>query len=397
MFMGYTPLGNYTADQPAEMIRRKSRWVLHLGLFVLTFMSTLMAGAQWSGQNPLEVMNWGYGLQYAVLIMLFLASHEFGHYFAARYHGVDATLPYFIPVPPIGMPFGTLGAVIRTQSPIMTRKALFDIGIAGPLAGFVMCVAFLIVGFATLPPQEFLFSIHPEYRVFGGAIPEFGLYFGDTMLYNALAKIFANPNGWLPPMNEVYHYPFLCVGWFGLFVTALNLLPIGQLDGGHISYAMFGEKQSLIGRYAWRFIFLLGLGWLLGVLFSSLMYDSPDGLYTFFQSLFMPPLVFLHRAAPWFFGSWSGWMFWAVILRFLIRIDHPEVEDHEPLGAGRMALGWCAWLILVVSFSVNGLYEVERTPQNEIPNKRRGGGSVVEMHVQGNTMNTVNNTGSVNR
>ncbi len=162
--MGYTnlqpPQQNYTSPE-YEYARRRSSWVLPLGLFILTLFSTLMAGAAWAGQNFLEVTTWVSGVQYSLLILTFLASHEFGHYFAAKYHGVDATLPYFIPVPPLFLPFGTAGAVIRTQSPIMSRKALFDIGVAGPIAGFVMCVIFLVIGFMTLPSQDFLFQIHP--------------------------------------------------------------------------------------------------------------------------------------------------------------------------------------------------------------------------------------------
>jgi membrane-associated protease RseP (regulator of RpoE activity) len=368
--MGYTSLKPSEQGQFSpqfEEARRRSGWILPLGLFILTFFSTLMAGAAWAGQNFLEVTTWSYGLQYALLILTFLAAHEFGHYFAAKYHGVDATLPYFIPVPPLFMPFGTAGAVIRTRTAIMNRKALFDIGVSGPLAGFVVCIVFLAIGFMTLPSQDFLLNIHPEYRQFGGAIPDYGLHFGGTMLYSVFERIFANPNGWLPPMNEMYHYPYLCVGWFGLFVTSMNLLPIGQLDGGHIAHAMFSYGQARIGRIVWWGIALMGLGSILSYVHGRIMFDSPDSLYMFFQSLLLPPLNALHSVVPSYYQMWSGWVLWAIILRFFIRIEHPYVDDDEPLDKKRMAVGFLSALVLVVSFCPAGVFDIERTEQNSVP------------------------------
>jgi membrane-associated protease RseP (regulator of RpoE activity) len=360
-------------DRALAEARRKSSWILQLGLFLMTFACTTMAGALWAGHDPLEIQNWSYGLQYAVLILIFLSAHEFGHYFAARYHNVETTLPYFIPIPPLfGVPFGTMGAVIRSRMPFARRKVLFDIGAAGPLAGFVVCVVFLAVGFATLPPQEFIYSIHPEYRLFGGDVPVFGMYFGDSILYHLLARLFANPLGWMPPMNEMYHYPFLCVGWFGLFTTALNMLPIGQLDGGHITYAMFGNAQATIGRWAWRGMMLLGFGSLLGWMHEALVFDSPDGFYTLVQSVLKPVLGALQRLAPWYFSSYGGYLFLGLLVRLMMRPEHPPTDDDEPLGVGRMALGWLTILILVVSFSYNAFYSIERTDKNAIPAKRRG-------------------------
>lgn len=381
--MGYTRL---KSPQDNEILlppgyaeaRRKSAWLLPLGLFLLTIISTMMAGAGWAGKNPLEVNNWGYGIQYASLILTFLAMHEFGHYFAAKYHGVDATLPYFIPVPPIFMPFGTAGAVIRTRSVIMSRKALFDIGVAGPIAGFVACVAFLLIGFANLPSIEYLYQIHPEYRMFGGAVPEYGLRFGDTLLYSFLSKIIAtNPDTFVPPMNEMYHYPFLCVGWFGLFVTSLNLLPLGQLDGGHIAYAMFGEKQARIGRITWWVIVFLAFGSLLSYVHSKIMFDSPDGLYMFFQSLLLPALNALHSSIPWYYQAWGGWVVWSLLLRIFIGIEHPPIDDPEPLDTRRMLVGWLAAVILIISFSYNGIFEIEPTEENAIPKSRQSRGDMI--------------------
>src|SRR5205085_453169 len=142
---------------------------------------------------------WQLGLPFGILIMLFLSAHEFGHYFAARRHGVDATLPYYIPMPPLilGSIFGTMGAVIRTRSPIPNRKALFDIGVAGPLAGFVVALAYLIIGMVTMPGIDSLYAIHPEYRALG-SIPDIGMHFGGFMLYDLLKILFVSPGHFFP-------------------------------------------------------------------------------------------------------------------------------------------------------------------------------------------------------
>lgn len=341
-------------DEPATP--KGSRFVTNVVLFILTFISVIIAGTAWSVKNPWEIENWQYGITYASLLMLFLTAHEFGHYIAARRHGVAASLPYFLPMPLIFLsPFGTFGAFIRTKSPILSRKALFDIGAAGPLAGFVVCLAILIIGLITLPPIDYLYSIHPDYRFLGGHLPQSGIRFGDTLLLPALQAIFSSSSGFIPPMNEIYHYPFLCVGWFGMFVTALNMLPFGQLDGGHVLYAMFGKYQRRIASVAWWLIVALGMGSVFADLSDLLRNNSPDAFYTFLQSVFTPTFEAIHRVAPWYFEGWNGWLFWALIGRFLIKLPHPPVEDDAPIGTPRMILGWLAILAFVVSFSYNGI------------------------------------------
>lgn len=349
------------AHSKAEGIKSKQNYPLHLALFAFTFLTCMIAGAQWAYKDFTDVLNWHYGLTYASLIIFFLSAHEFGHYFAARYHKVDATLPYYIPFPiPLFVNFGTFGAVIKTRAPILSRTALFDIGAAGPIAGFIVCIFYLIYGFATLPPIDFLYNIHPEYlKLYGGAIPETSLHFGDTLLYWLLADIFANPNGFLPPMNEIYHYPFLNVGWFGLFVTCLNLLPIGQLDGGHIVYAMFGEKHSKIARIAWKILLVIGLFSLLPVIYDLLKFNYPNGIYIFLQELLLPPLEWVKANLPIVFGLWQGWLVWAVITRFFIKLDHAPVPYSEPISKGREVIGWACFGILLLCFSYNGIYFVE--------------------------------------
>lgn len=376
--MGYTRIQTslYPAGQEAEVQKPKQRLWLHILLFVASFLSMLLAGTWWLGKDFLEISNWQYGFTYAILLTTFLSAHEFGHYIAARLHKVDATLPFFIPFPLIFLnPFGTMGALIKTRSPIYTRKALFDIGVSGPLAGFVVCFVILVVGLLTLPNAEYLYQVHPEYIDYvarWGSMPTFGMYFGDTLLFSVLAKIFAHPGGFLPPMNEIYHYPFLCVGWFGMFVTALNLLPIGQLDGGHIAYAMFGNRHRYIARIVWWFLLIVGTGAFLGTFYDAIRTDSPDSIYTFFQSVFLPVLGAFKSAIPWFFAGWGGWLFWAFFTRLFIKLDHPPVPDLSPIGPVRMAIGWLALLIFVGTVSYNGIYMISPTEREEEWLRQRG-------------------------
>jgi len=307
------------------------RLAVHVGLLLLTFVTTTFAGVQWLNRDPLELTNFVSGLPYGILIVTMLLSHEMGHYLAALRNKVAATLPYFLPFPSFlffgFFPFGTLGAVIRLQSSVTSRRALFDIGAAGPIAGFVVSTVFLIIGFVTLPTIDYLYAIHPEY-VGLDSIPTEGLTFGTSILYNSLAAVFSPKGAFIPPMNEVYHYPFLCVGWFGLFVTAMNLLPIGQLDGGHIVYSMFGQAYHRIAQGTLIGLMVLGtLGFL--------------------------PLL----GIPFEFG-WTGWLFWAILLVFFMRgiqQHRPPIEDATPLTTSRMFLGWLTILIFFSSFSITPL------------------------------------------
>ena len=304
------------------------RLVIHVGLLLLTFLTTTFAGVQWLNRDALELTNFGSGLPYGILIITMLLSHEMGHYLAAVRNRVAATLPYFLPFPSFlffgFFPFGTLGAVIRLQSSVTSRRALFDIGATGPIAGFVVSVIFLIIGFLNLPPIDYLYTIHPEY-VGLDRIPTEGLTFGTSMLYNFLAAVFSSKGAFIPPMNEVYHYPFLCVGWFGLFVTAMNLLPIGQLDGGHIVYAMFGEIYHRIAQ-----------GTLIGLMVLGTLGFLP---------LFGIPFAY----------GWTGWLFWAILLVFFmrgLRQHRPSLSDDSQLDNPRLIVGWICVCIFLISFSL---------------------------------------------
>lgn len=345
--MGYTPVD----AQPS--VRRPARLWVHITLFVLTFGSTMLAGAAWLGKDPQELTNGAYGLTYALLLMSFLTAHEFGHYIAARIHGVDTSLPYFLPMPYV--PFGTFGAFIRIREPIPSRRVLFDIGVAGPLAGVVVCLIILAIGFVTLPSVDYLYAIHPAYRSME-SIPTGGMYFGDNLIFAGMRAMLASDVAFMPPMNEIYHYPFLCVGWFGLFVTALNLLPIGQLDGGHVLYALIGRGQHTVARVIWWTMFSLGMLSLVATVREMYEAPSPEAFVIWIQHTIFPGLDVAMHAVPWLFTIGEGWLLWALILRFLVRIPHPVVPDDTPLDPRRIAIGWLAMAILVGSFAPRTIY-----------------------------------------
>jgi membrane-associated protease RseP (regulator of RpoE activity) len=281
----------------------------------------------WLNKDPFNLYNFPSGLFYSIPLLAILTAHEFGHYFAARYHKVDSTLPYYIPVPPFLLnPFGTMGAVIKIKSPIPNRSALFDIGASGPLAGFFVTMIILIYGIFTLPPIDYIYTIHPEYKTME-IIPSTGLTFGNSLFTLGMREIFSNQNSF-PPMNEIYHYPFLCVGWFGLFITALNLIPIGQLDGGHILYALIGRKQSIFARIFFGTLIVIGL------------------------SSFIPlPYFSIHAGTV-------GWLVFALVVFFLIKLDHPPLYDHTELNRTRKYIGWITIVIFILTFLPVPFYEL---------------------------------------
>lgn len=307
----------------------KKNYLLHIGLFLITFFTTTIAGAQWitGTGGPYEIEFLLEGLPYSLSILFIITCHEFGHYFAALYHKVKATFPYYIPFPPIPffINFGTMGAVIRTKSPVPTKKAMFDIGVAGPLAGFAACLIILIYGFLNVPGVDYILNIHPDY--FAPETNDRTLYlaFGDTILFSFFRWIFIEPGQFFPPMSEIYHYPYLCVGWFGLFITAMNMIPIGQLDGGHIGYTMFGKETHFkVAVICFSILFVMGFVSIIEMAFK------------------------LNTQIGWF-----GWFVWALILYFIIKIEHPPIHDDSRLDNKRMLIGYLSFLILVISFSPN--------------------------------------------
>lgn len=301
--------------------------LIYIAAFILTFLTTTLAGVDWLNKNSLELTNFSSGLPYSIALLFVLLAHELGHYIAARIHKVDTTYPFFIPFPTLlgFSPFGTMGAVIKIRQRVPSKTALFDIASAGPITGFIASMIVLVAGFLWLPGREYLYPIHPEYAQLA-QLPTSGLTFGNTFGYTLVAKFFAPAGAFIPPMNEIYHYPFLCVGWFGMLVTAMNMIPVGQLDGGHIAFCMFGKRYHMIAQVSLVVLTALGL------------------------SSFLPMV-----GIQWNYG-WAGWLFWALVLALMIRIGrlhHPSTDNEAPLDERRYIIGLCCWLIFIVSFSPN--------------------------------------------
>lgn len=365
----------------------------HSLLFIATFICVTFAGIMWVGQSA-NVESfwemWPEGALFAFLLLAFLGTHEFGHYFAAVYHNVKVSLPYFIPVP-IGI--GTLGAVIRIEERIHDTKKLFDIGVAGPIAGFVVSLIILLYGFSTLPGPEFIenFAGHEEViahieqtGTFPADPPDAGpegatIILGNTILYAFLAGFFDN----VPPMYEMYHYPFLFAGWLGLFFTALNLTPVGQLDGGHILYSLIGyEKHKKVARLAYGgiitlagiemipFLYINISEWLPGYEYAALIIWSLILLLllgkAFHRNLewIVPTLVlsvgfsfiYLFLSSGFTQAGSLIWVFWSFFIAYFVKIEHPPVVVEQPLSPARKRLGWISMAVFILCISPNPIY-----------------------------------------
>ncbi len=228
----------------------QSNWLINLILFIATVLSTLFIGSlsELAGEGIERLPTLAellLGLPYSLSLLLILGAHEFGHYFAARYHKVPVTLPYFIPFP--FSLFGTMGAFIQLKAPVKNRRALFDVGAAGPLAGMTVAIPILLYGL-------FVSTIEP--------LPtEAYSIEGNSILY-ALAKIVALGQFYPTTTHDVFLSPYAWAGWVGFLVTGLNLFPVGQLDGGHVSYVLFGSRAR---SFFWPVVIgLLALGLLTG-------------------------------------------------------------------------------------------------------------------------------------
>jgi len=250
-------------------------WI-NILLFILTVASTWLTG----------------GLSYSIAIMLILLGHELGHYFMSRKHGIRATLPYFLPFPL--PPFGTFGAVIRMESTVSSRKALFDTGAAGPLTSLCLSIPAILIGLK-------LSEIVPTSQLKEGT-----LRLADPLLFSFLERIVI---GEVPKTSDIILHPIAYAGWVGLFVTALNLLPIGQLDGGHIAYALFGRRS--------RTIFLIAIT-----------------LMAFITIFYNPGLILL------------------LVLIIIFGFRHPApMDDLTPLDGKRKLLGVVAFFAFLLSFT----------------------------------------------
>ncbi len=283
----------------------KQKYTINIILLVATLITTILVGTNYYisfylGEkipsdpellrkllsNPLTYI---WGLPYALTIMGILFAHEMGHYIASRIHGVDATLPYFIPAPTL---IGTFGAVIRMKSPITKKKALFDIGIAGPLSGFIVAIPAIIYG---IKLSRHITSF-PEKE---------GLLLGEPLIMKIIYKYFYPHT---PSDFSLLLHPIGFAAWFGILATAFNLFPIGQLDGGHILYSIFGRRTEIVAK-----IFVLVL----------------------------VAMGFIY---------WEGWLLWAGIV-IIIGTRHPPVYDYEPLDLKRKLLAIVALLMFILSFT----------------------------------------------
>lgn len=287
-------------------------------LFALTLVSMFWVGAEHAGADVLvdglPALLEGY--HFAVPLMAILLAHEFGHFFAARFHHVDTSLPYFIP-----MPFaliGTFGAIIRMQGPASERNALFDIGAAGPLSGLVVALPVLFYGVVASP----VMALDPNVTY---------LVEGRSLLYTALLYATKGP---IPDGYDIMLTPTALAGWAGLLVTMMNLVPVGQLDGGHVAYALFGPRQDHYSRALRKVLF--GVGVLIGALAAGKTAQAGKGLDEVVEAL----LAGVH------------WVMWAFVLTVMARLARGE---HPPVEAGRLTplrrlLAWSTLLIFVLLF-----------------------------------------------
>ncbi len=284
--------------------------MIHLILFLATILTTLSVGALYAGHdifsNPLLMVN---GWPYSAALLSILGAHELAHFFTCRLHGVRATLPYFIPVPP---PFllGTMGAVIKMRPPFASRRTILDIGVAGPLAGVVVAVPIAMFGLARSTLVE------------TAEIPDTALMLGNSLLFSFLQKVVLGP---VPEGTDVLLGPVAFAGWIGLLVTMFNLIPAGQLDGGHIFYALFPTWHRRMGK-------LLALGLLLMGIFV-----------------------------------WRGWLIWGGILLLLGFRHPPPIDTEEPLGPRRKWLGVVALALFLVTFVPVPLTISFSTPEPPLP------------------------------
>jgi len=316
-----------------EMVERHSatvstrEWRLHGGLLILTILTTTVAGImlvtpelpaiELPLASPLDYLLYvpltyfyatldlfryafahphliAEGATFSASLLAILFSHEMGHYLACRYYKVNATLPYFIPAPPLFLA-GTFGAFIKIRSAIPSRRALFDIGLAGPLAGFVVAVPLAVIGVMTIGAP-----MQPQ---------EHWIFFNDPLLFRLIAKVMGvtlDPNS---PLN-----PFYMAAWIGLLVTSLNLMPVGQLDGGHGTLSVFGpHAHKIIGRVAFVSMAVLAV---LGY---------------------------------WWHGSPSGFLY-AVLLGIMMKVPHPQPAVMEPLGTKRVVIGIITLIVFALCF-----------------------------------------------
>lgn len=301
-------------------------WTLPLLLIALTFLSTTYVGAANAGADPIETLNFAAGFPFSVPLMAILLAHEFGHFLAARKHRVPTSPPYFIPMPIPVFLLGTLGAVIVMRGRIRRRDALLDIGASGPLAGLAVALPVLVYGIIESPV---------------GPLPTDTGYLmeGRSLLYLGLLYLLKGP---IPEGYDIDLSLTALAGWAGLLVTMINLLPIGQLDGGHIAYALLNRKQIALSR---RMRSLLPLVALLISLFYGLSAYSEGKQGAALQAE-------LQAGLPWL--TW--WILLSLLAR-ISRIEHPRTDPGQ-LSAGRRRVAVLALVVFALLFMPAWMREV---------------------------------------
>lgn len=416
-------------------------YLIQFFLFILTVITTTIAGAEWmTGRffffvdHPLTWQRFSQGFYFSLPFLGILTAHEFGHYITARLYKVRVTLPYYIPLWLGWLPglnsLGTMGAFIRIQSALQSRRQFFDIGIAGPLAGFVLALGVLFYGFTHLPPREHIFTIHPDYKTYGldydkyvysytyirsqdsvaqaelqqqakalafakgipfkpqpiqlqNAYPMMSL--GNNLVFQFYEKVVVSDRSLIPNPYEMMHYPLLLAGYFALFFTALNLIPIGQLDGGHILYSLIGARRHslvspvlFIGFVAYAGlgvfkpssfaggdeVYLNQLGWL--ALYVAFLFNTFSRLTESQKTVWLVTLgvvavqLVISSLFPMAEG-YNGWLVFGFVLGRFLGVYHPPALYDEPLDRKRQVLGWVALVVFVLCFTPYPLSIVEVT------------------------------------
>jgi membrane-associated protease RseP (regulator of RpoE activity) len=360
---------------------KPKEYLIHGLLFVLTLITATLAGGEWTyGRSILaegdSSLTWEYffkSMAFSVPFIGILLIHELGHLLTSIHHKVKCSLPFFIPawLGFIGGPsIGTFGAIIRMRSFVNSRKKFFDIGVAGPIAGFVVALGVLAYGFTNLPPADYIYTVHPEYadpdfEGYGDDVMEFEL--GNNLLFWGMGELLADPDR-RPAMSEVIHYPFLFAGYLALFFTAFNLLPIGQLDGGHVVFGLFPRHHSQVSIVVFTaFLAYAGLGVIrpdmpmddlmisipLYIGFLYLCYSRTSFTLqtklTFALSLAAGQYALSFLKPEW--DGYQGWLLFAFLLGRFMGPRHPEVSGTREMDAKRKWIGWLAILIFALCFS----------------------------------------------
>ncbi len=260
---------------------------LNVVLFLITLFTTTFAGSLFSGKEPKSLADLSSGLPFSLSLLTILLFHEFGHYLMSRKYNVEATLPYFIPAPSF---IGTFGAIIKMKSTVRSKKALINIGATGPLAGFFIAIPFLFYGLLNSKMTQ---------------IKGEAMFLGDSIIMKLATYIVW---GNIPEGYDIVLHPVAFAAWIGMFVTAMNLIPVGQLDGGHIIYAMFTKNFKKITFISLLILLILGL------------------------------------------SKWEGWLIWSFLL-FILGKNHPPVEDvFEDLPLREKVIGYLSIVVFLLTF-----------------------------------------------